>query len=131
MFPEADHLFWVCHGVNYLMSNYEEGLWTPLFPMLYEGNVPLIGDVTNAVLHGDADKHTLAWTIHDRRIIWVYVQEAVRRLTAAGYSEDVDQVAKRPHQPLVWEMFHQMRQKWEQQSGKSPAHSKKESPNPP
>lgn len=31
--------FWRAHGVNYLASDYEEGLWSPLFPEIYQGSV--------------------------------------------------------------------------------------------
>lgn len=35
----AGYDFWRAHGVNYLASNYDGGLWEPVFPEIYQGSV--------------------------------------------------------------------------------------------
>ncbi len=113
-FPEADRTFWMAHGVNFLTSNYDEGEWTPLFPELYEPDSTLDVDLLSvrlAKLAEDEDNLTatqqavLGYALHDPQTHYVFKLQAEKLLKAAG-DETPEATARVPHQPLVWQMFH-------------------------
>lgn len=123
IFPEADFIFWVCHGINCIVSDYENGTWTPLFEGIYAGVMPDAEAVIQAVMDkyntGKANnewpheaKAALAWAVSDRKVVYIYYREALRRLTAAhGGDANIEGMARSPHNPLVWALFDYMRSK--------------------
>lgn len=123
---EEDLWYWKAHGVNFLASDYQTGTWIPVFPDLYEGVTPTKDALARKLLslydEKDLDgpaKYIMAWAMSPSEIIWAYKTEALRRLSdvlgAAGVtpsSEELEEEAKRPHQPVVWTMFQNMRDAW-------------------
>lgn len=123
-FSDADMVFWVCHGINHILSDYTEGTWTPMFPGIYpeEGGVlPDPEDVpglimerynTNVTAWPHEAKAALAWAVQDRNVVYVYYREAIRRLSAAhGGDANIEGMARAPHNPLVWALFDYMKNK--------------------
>ena len=124
IFPEEDFLFWVCHGINSIVSDYDNGVWTPLFDGIYAGVLPDAETVIQTVMDkynqakGGPDawphegKAALAWAVSDRKIVYIYYRESLRRLTAAhGGDADIEGKARSPHNPLVWALFDYMKNK--------------------
>ena len=120
IFSDEDWLFWVCHGINCIISDMSVGTWTPMFDDIYGewGAIywtPL--EVTQAVMDKynlspgaeswpNEAKSALSWAVQDRKIVYMYYRESLRRLTAAhGGDADIEKMARAPHNPLVWALF--------------------------
>jgi len=120
-FPEEAHLFWLAHGVNCIVSDYDKGTWSPLFEGIYEGNSPDPESIAQAIMDkynvNDKEwpveaKSALAWTVTERHVVYVYYREAIRRLTAAhGGDADIESMSRQPHNPIVWAMFAYLKEK--------------------
>lgn len=127
MFPDEQMAFWICHGINCILSDYDNGVWSPMFESIYEGNGPSspasaeitqkILDKYNAPSSAGIDnwpqeaKSALAWAVSDRNVVYVYYREAHRRLMAAhGGDADIEGKARAPHNPLVWALFNYLKQ---------------------
>ena len=120
-FSDEAWLFWVAHGVNCIVSDYDNGIWTPLFEGIYEGNLPDPEDIAQTVM----DKYNvnqqewpveakaaLAWTVNERSITYVYYREALRRLAAAhGEDANLESLSREPHNPIVWAIFAYLKDK--------------------
>jgi hypothetical protein len=118
-FTDEDHLFWLAHGVNYLASDYEKGIWTPLFEGLYEGKTPTPEEITRAVLErykGEGGgfipeaQPVLAWTVQNKAVIYVLNREAERAVKTFAPDCHARPTARLPKQPAVWEVFDGIRQ---------------------
>jgi len=119
--PEDDHLFWVCHGVNYLASDYEEAIWRPLFPELYEGRVytekTIVQTVTahcsGAELSDDTGysdgKAIVAWTVQDKATHYSFQQQSLQGAKKSHPDDDAEQLIQQPHQSDVWRVFSKMK----------------------
>ena len=113
--PQETQMFWVSHGVNYLLSDYNEGTWTPLFPEIYEGDMPTSDVLAQRVIDRFKDndkltpneKATLAWSCQDPRVIRQFTEKVHRSLRKAKV-EDPETVALSPHNSLVWELFNEL-----------------------
>jgi len=113
-FTDEQYIYWLAHGANYLASNYEEAVWTPLFEGMYEeeGTPPEPEDLAKAVLRRwpgaegedwpNQAKAVLAWSVQPKETVYTFVLECQRRLKEAGHPRPVIQSVK-PYQPLVWE----------------------------
>lgn len=123
IFPESEFLFWRAHGINYLMSDYTQGTWTPLYPGIYGDGavIPSKEELSKVFMKAMGEdwaqtnaKYAAAWCISPREVIWTYKTEALRRLSETGVtsSEDLSILATAPHQPVIWKMFHDMNQQW-------------------
>lgn len=124
MFPDDQMVWWIAHGVNNILSDYDNGVWSPMFEGIYEGHLPVLGEITQAILskynapdaagidHWPLEaKSALAWAVSDRNVVYVYYREAHRRLMAAhGGDADIEAMARAPHNPLVWALFNYMKQ---------------------
>lgn len=124
LFSDEQMAFWLCHGANCILSDYDNGVWTPMFEGIYEGTVPSSGEITQAILdkYNAPDvagidnwpqeaKSALAWAVSDRNVVYVYYREAHRRLLAAhGGDADIEALARAPHNPLVWALFNFLKQ---------------------
>ena len=114
--PEDDHLFWVCHGANYLASDYNEAIWRPVFPGLYEGRTYTEeGIVKRVMAHFNADlkddegysvgKAVVAWAIQDKATHYSFQRQCVNAATKNHPDADVDDLIQQPHQSDVWRVF--------------------------
>ena len=103
-FPDEDWVFWIAHGVNYLVSDYGEGIWKPLFEGIYEGHLPTPEEVARTILEkfgtetGEEGmslegKTALAWSVQAREGIYVYYREALRRLQEKDPAADAENLA--------------------------------------
>ena len=114
IFPDDQYLFWMAHGVNYLLSDYTDGLWSPLFEGIYEGNVPSQDDIGLRVMEkyrGVKEwpleaKAALAWVVTERSVMYIYYREILRRLHSAfPDAEDLEERMRLPHNPVVWKVM--------------------------
>ena len=110
LFSEDEHLFWIAHGVNFLMSDYDEGSWSPLFPEAYDPAATLsfefLADRLKPLSELESmtpnQKAALAYAFQNRTAHYAFKLGAER---AVKDKEGVS--AKDPHQPFVWEMYHE------------------------
>lgn len=120
-FSDAQWVFWLAHGVNYLISDYDKGLWTPLFTGIYETppRLPTPEEIAQGVMGKYHDtkewpleaKAALAWTVSDRKLIFVYYLESLRRTRGEQPEVDVEALVREPHNPQVWSVFNFLKQK--------------------
>jgi len=101
--------FWLLHGSNFLVSSYDEGLWDPLFPEVYEGRAVSRTDLFRRLFktHLDpttnhltpAGTKTVAWCSlkPDQMYALVYRARAVARKDGGNPFE--------PGQPEVWDFL--------------------------
>jgi len=126
MFPDEEWAFWLAHGINYLISDYSTGNWTPMFPEIYMTSYPgrqvlSVGDLTKKVFERfisereinsetGADeipgygKAAMAWMMCPKEQVYIYYQNvlAILRKNKSTYP---DGAATLPHQPLIWDFF--------------------------
>jgi len=117
-FSKDEHLFWIQHGVNYLLSDFEEGIWKPLFPTIYEGKLLPPEEIAQAIMtstEGDDMINAMAWSAHSRRVVYTVRQQCIARLRSDRGSEaedlSLDQLKERvrkPHAPSVWDVFDEL-----------------------
>ena len=115
--PAEDFLFWVAHGVNYLLSDYSTGTWSPMFEVIYESGTvpPQLSEVQKAVMarfgpdNGEwppEGRAALAWTVQGLKPVYTFYLDAKRRVLAADDSgEDVEVLVRKPFFSPVWETF--------------------------
>ena len=122
-FSNPDLLFWIGHGANYLASDYDEGIWNPVVPSIYEGEVLTPEALTQAILgrfrddKSPAGKAVLAWTVQDKNIVYIFAKEALRAVKKADPSCDASATVRLPKHPAVWEVFHGIKNKVLQSRG--------------
>lgn len=109
-FPPEDHMFWVAHGINYLVSNDEEGLWTPMFPEIYEGKQVSPEQVVQATLERDTEEQPelIAWSAQPRETIWLLRERCKARIKSDVKDISKDEIETKlraPHNPSVWSVF--------------------------
>jgi len=113
--PDHQQDFWLANGVNYLLSDYEAGTWTPLFPDIYqeEPKVPntetLLRQVLSLVENDEAtprQNSAIAWTMQGRGLVWSFAMKASRAVHEAGDAEGKGLTA--PHNPHVWGVFQRL-----------------------
>ena len=116
VFPEDLQLFWRAHGINFILSDHETATWTPLFDSIYEpgASMPSLNDITQRVMSKfgtdsgnwpPEGRAALGWAVSSKETLFVYYQEALRRLPAV---EGADLI-RQPHNPLVWGVFQYLR----------------------
>ena len=119
-FPDEQLIWWLANGVNYLVSDYENGVWSPLVEGIYEGKVPSAEELARLVMARFADekewpieaKAAVAWSVSDRNVVYIYYREVLRRLrTTYPDVDDIEALARQPHQPQVWQVFKFLRDK--------------------
>ena len=117
-FTDEDHLFWLAHGVNYLASDYDNGIWNPIFDGIYEGKPATPADITRGILERYTDGEggftdeanpILAWTVQDKAIVYVISREAKRSVKLLTPKAHAGATARLPKQPAVWEVFNEIR----------------------
>lgn len=119
---EDEHVFWICHGCNYMASDHEEGVWSPIFD-LYDGqSPPSPEDIAVTVMHQYADelegdgwegtpKAVLAWSVTDMTTTRIYKFEARRRLLERDADADIETLLTAPHNPVVWGLMNEVKQR--------------------
>lgn len=130
MFSDEQYRFWLAHGVNYLVSDYDNGLWEPMFPTIYEGGTVDSEMMATAITKkfaplADKDKHwpkagrtAMSWSLITREVVYIYYREALRRQkmvmknmkTTDTSTENlsVEELVVSPGNPAVWEVFKYM-----------------------
>ena len=110
---------WLAHGVNYLVSNYEAGIWEPLFPDIYEGRT-VSRESAMVALHdkfwkgpGEDDflpegEAPCAWALQERRPAYIFRQMALLELRKEN-PRDAEALLMQPHNPVVWSVFNIIR----------------------
>lgn len=120
-FSEADQMFWVGHGANYLASDYENGVWDPIVEEIYKGTPLTVGALSEAVLKryqdNDVDippsgKAVIAWTVQDRPTIYLFAQKALRAIKKDNPDTDAEVAVRQPKNPIVWEIFQGIKAKF-------------------
>jgi len=119
---DEDYTFWLCHGVNYLLSDETTGLWDPMFESIYDGILPDPSIIPNKVMarfpkafgeNGDLvglPMAVLAWTVTEKSTIRIYKHEAENRIMRVqGGDVDAEMLARQPHQPQVWDLVNQVK----------------------
>lgn len=119
MLTHEEHVFWLCHGVNFLVSDDETGAWEPLFSEIYEGRLPSSEGVAAKVSQefnlGSDDpidalgRVILAWTVSEESAIRIYKHEAERRILLVDPDCDAEAMARLPHNPTVWEIMKEVK----------------------
>ena len=115
--PVDDQNFWYAHGLNYLMSDYQKGEWTPVFDGIYEGSIPAYDDILGHLVqtYGEGPEWTeevkvaYAWLIQKASVIYAYSQVAEQQARALNPNCDPVAVAREPHNGHVWELFHTLK----------------------
>jgi len=121
---DDEYVFWLCHGANFLVSNEEDGLWEPMFEGIYDGRLPDPEAVAHTVLgkyasemEADSEefsgtpKTVLAWTLTEKPMVRVYKYEAERRLLEKDPECDAAELARQPHNPVVWGLMSEVKQR--------------------
>lgn len=121
VFTPEELVFWLAHGVNYLVSDLSEGLWDPLFEGIYEDppRLPDPEEIAGAVMAKyqgvkewpNEGKAALAWSVHDRSVVYIYSREAYRRIQASSPDADPMVHAKEPANSTIWSMFEYLKTK--------------------
>lgn len=116
---EAEYLFWLCHGANFLVSDAENGVWSPLFEGIYEGRLPDEEHLAQGIIkHFSMDTEgtpspealaVLAWTVSDASAIRVYRFEALNRMKKKDPDCDAEAAIKKPGNAVVWDLMNQVR----------------------
>lgn len=108
--PQTGYEFWYLHGLNYILSSYETGLWEPLFPEVYAGKLLSRAEVFKRIMakHFD-DKERELSDAGTKAILWSSLKpkemfSLVVRIRKAGW--DADEDPKAPMAPHVWEFMH-------------------------
>jgi tRNA nucleotidyltransferase/poly(A) polymerase len=115
IFSQADELFWRCHGVNYLVSDTDEGLWKPLFPTIYEGFGPAPEDIVKTILaSGEESPDPIAWSAQPRASIYAIRQRCITRIKSDAKKEltreEIEERLVKPHDPSVWDVFFDLKE---------------------
>lgn len=117
-FVTEEYEFWLLHGMNFLSSDYEEGIWSPLFPEAYEeGFVPLDRTTTTKRLmehYLDPETNRLSKT-GTKCLAWAALKPSemfdfVFRIRRSQTHEKKDKSwveSRKPANPSVWVAVHE------------------------
>ena len=120
---DEEYVFWLCHGANFLASNEDEGLWEPIFEGIYEGGQPdeetvaqkVMARYSDAIASDDAlvgvPHAVIAWTITEKPQVRIYKYEAERRLQEKDPDCNAEELARQPHNPVVWGLMSEIKQR--------------------
>ena len=107
----GDCAFWKAHGCNYLMSDYSQGIWAPVFPEIYDSKKIFTeeeilkrlevkfwdGDVVS-----EEAKPAVAWALTTPNNLWKFVRQIKRGVPPNDL--------KKPYCAKVWKTFDKMRE---------------------
>jgi len=118
--PADEFLFWVAHGANYILSDYANGTWQPLFENIYEGGAPpSLNKMQSAIMakfgpdNGDwppEGRAVLAWTVQTVQAVYTFYQDSKRRAEGHDPEGDIEALVRQPHYSPVWEAFDFLKQ---------------------
>ena len=118
-FVEETQVFWLVHGINFLASDYDEGLWRPVFPSVYDGEEVDPEDIARRVMTHFSDqldddgwnigKMVVAWSVQNSGTLFTYYQTALRLVRDADPEVDAEQVVRLPHNGVVWRLFEDLK----------------------
>jgi len=114
--PSTGYEFWLHHGCNFLLSSYEEGLWSPTFPEVYAGKVITRTEFFKRIMasHFNAGTNQLSpagtkailWSSLKPKEMFALVVRA-RQYAWAAKKEPTAQA-----QPAVWHFLHEVMEKF-------------------
>lgn len=118
-FPsEREMNFWRAHGVNYILSDYDEAIWKPMFSIYDGGAMPDLNSVAKDVMDmfgpdsgnwPPEGRAALGWAISPGQVLAVYYMEAKRRILEKHPDETIEDYLHAPHNPVVWELFNYLK----------------------
>ena len=105
----GDCNFWKAHGCNYLMSDYSQGIWAPVFPEIYSGKIFKEDEILKRLEVRFRDGNTISedavpaavWAVTTPNNIW----KAVRQIKRGVRPFDL----KKPYCAGVWKAFDKMK----------------------
>jgi hypothetical protein len=116
-FVSDEYEFWLAHGMNFLCSDYTQGVWDPMYPEVYNVGFKALDRTTivKRLMDRHLDKKTnrinpvgtrcLAWfSLKPREMfnfVWQIRRNQQHHLTDLPWIE-----AKKPANPSVWEAIH-------------------------
>lgn len=110
--PQTGYEFWLLHGLNFLLSSYEEGVWSPAFPEVYTGKAVARTVLFRRVLDRCLDPKTnsltpsgtksIVWTSLKPKEMFALVFRAKRLAGSMGGN------SMSPAQPQVWKFLHEV-----------------------
>ena len=119
-FVADNQIFWLAHGINCLASDYDEGLWQPVFPSIYEGEEPGAQELARQVLFQfsqdlesegwNVGKMIVAWSVQEPITLFTYYQTALQKVKELDASADAEQVVRLPHNGTVWRIFEDLKE---------------------
>lgn len=118
-FPDEDLLFWVCHGINFIVSDYGRGVWEPLFEGIYDGKLPEPETVAKTIMekYGQDEEifaligqAAMSWSLLGRTPIYAYMKAAEKKVLDKDPDCDATTKAREPSNPQVWDLFNTVKQ---------------------
>ena len=116
----GEYLFWLIHGLNYLHSNYEEGIWKPLYN-IYGGKVPEVEEVQQKIISRFSKNGDLTvtgemlgtWLSQEPADVYAVQRGILRTIKAEmkEYPDHIEAAAKAPHYGPVWSVFSEIRER--------------------
>lgn len=113
----GDAVWWVANGINYFQSDYDEGIWSPVFPEIYEEDHTLTPDTLKGWLTQHFNEEDKTWTDEGRHaaglvmspptVIFVFAQRCID----AALQAEGDFNPRSPACEPVWQVFHEMKQR--------------------
>lgn len=117
-FVANEYEFWLLHGMNFLTSNYSEGIWSPLFPEVYGAGFSSMDrtTLTKRLMEAYLDPETnrlsetgtrcLAWVAMKPKEMWEMVFR-IRRSQSHGFQDSPWVESRKPANPSVWSILHE------------------------
>ena len=106
--------WWVANGVNYLRSDYDEGVWSPVFPEIYEDGYEITIETIKGYLTQHFNPEDNSWTAEGRRAIGMVMSPVEAVYAIATKCIDVANAAdldpKSPKCDPVWQVFNLFKQ---------------------
>ena len=102
-----EYHWWLAHGANFLVSDYDTGEWNPIFPVYNEEPVATPPQMLGRLydVFGPEDPNGLAgaaWMVLEAPIVYGYTREIISRASKDGV--DMPELeARRPHNGIMWE----------------------------
>lgn len=112
--------FWILHGANFLMSNYTEGTWDPLFPQIYAEDYKMLDTpeaAATAVLNTAMQKYgqqetwplrgttAVSFAISPMLTSYTFYRQALNAIRLKHPGENALELIRKPCQNEVWKMF--------------------------
>lgn len=117
-FPDSEMKFWAANGVNHILSNYKDGVWSPMFPQIYEGVEIGYEEMANSILSSIPEntewpkehKVALAWITQPRNVIFGMYLECLK-LQKETDPDNFTNSVREPHNPIFWERLNKVVEK--------------------